>query len=119
MHPGELASHPWWKAKKWVLHISYRLFNRYSELKYNKEGNDKVFGEMFVVSRCGGGGWRRDPRVWALAARHYILYILLFLFLQGKSKIKSFRPSMFALKPEITWTRAGPATRTRTRCPVS
>lgn len=41
---------PWWKAKKWVLHITYRLFSRYSMPKHCKEGNDKAFSDMFVVS---------------------------------------------------------------------
>uniref|UniRef100_A0A7R9YU85 Importin N-terminal domain-containing protein n=1 Tax=Chlamydomonas euryale TaxID=1486919 RepID=A0A7R9YU85_9CHLO len=41
-------SHPWWKAKKWGLHISYRLFHRYSVAKHAKEGNDKAFAERFV-----------------------------------------------------------------------
>lgn len=44
---------PWWKAKKWVLHITYRLFSRYSMPKHCKEGNDKAFSDMFVVSASG------------------------------------------------------------------
>ena len=51
---------PWWKAKKWALHIAYRLFSRYGVTKQCKEGNDKAFSEMFVVrvqeGRGGGGG---------------------------------------------------------------
>lgn len=52
---GEASSgSPWWKAKKWVLHITYRLFSRYSVSKHCKDGNDKAFSEMFVVRR---GRW--------------------------------------------------------------
>eukprot|EP00955_Chlamydomonas_euryale_P063654 358732-Chlamydomonas_euryale.AAC.2 len=52
-------SHPWWKAKKWGLHISYRLFHRYSVAKHAKEGNDKAFAERFVADgrRCIGRAW--------------------------------------------------------------
>jgi hypothetical protein len=28
---------PWWKAKKWALHIAHRLFNRYGDPKLTKD----------------------------------------------------------------------------------
>lgn len=28
---------PWWKAKKWTLHIAHRLFNRYGDPKLVKD----------------------------------------------------------------------------------
>ena len=40
---------PWWKVKKWSLHIAYRLFSRYSVTKHAKEGNDRAYSEMYVV----------------------------------------------------------------------
>ena len=40
----------WWKAKKWVLHITFRLFNRYAQPKHCKDGNDKQFAQMYAVS---------------------------------------------------------------------
>mmetsp|Transcript_35700 Transcript_35700/g.79404 ORF Transcript_35700/g.79404 Transcript_35700/m.79404 type:complete len:941 (+) Transcript_35700:266-3088(+) len=46
--PRDRAAHPWWKAKKWVFHVSYRLINRYGIPKDAKEGNDKTFSEMFA-----------------------------------------------------------------------
>ena len=33
---------PWWKAKKWVYHVSYRLFTRYGEPKKSREGGVDV-----------------------------------------------------------------------------
>ncbi|GLC37117.1 hypothetical protein PLESTB_000981600 [Pleodorina starrii] len=42
---------PWWKAKKWVLHITYRLFNRYGQVKHAREGTEKQFAELYV-SEC-------------------------------------------------------------------
>ena len=45
--PEEAATNPWWKAKKWAMHIAYRLFSRYAVTKYCKEGNDKAFSEMY------------------------------------------------------------------------
>ncbi|GAX74708.1 hypothetical protein CEUSTIGMA_g2156.t1 [Chlamydomonas eustigma] len=38
---------PWWKAKKWALHISHRLFSRYSNAKQSKQGSDSAFSEMY------------------------------------------------------------------------
>lgn len=38
---------PWWKAKKWVLHITNRLFNRYSDTKTCDQGNEAVFAGRF------------------------------------------------------------------------
>jgi hypothetical protein len=42
-------SWPWWKAKKWVLHIAYRLFSRYAVPKACKGGNDKQFATKYKV----------------------------------------------------------------------
>ncbi|MEW5303971.1 MAG: hypothetical protein WDW36_006614 [Sanguina aurantia] len=39
----------WWKAKKWVMNISYRLFNRYGVPKHCKNATDITFAEMFSV----------------------------------------------------------------------
>ncbi|GIL84239.1 hypothetical protein Vretimale_15865 [Volvox reticuliferus] len=41
----------WWKAKKWVLHITYRLFNRYGQPKNCREGTEKQFAELYT-SEC-------------------------------------------------------------------
>ena len=45
----DAKSSPWWKAKKWALHIAYRLFSRYGVTKHCKDGNDKAFSAIFVV----------------------------------------------------------------------
>ncbi|KAK9824621.1 hypothetical protein WJX72_011782 [[Myrmecia] bisecta] len=37
----------WWKVKKWALHISYRLFNRYGDPKLCTAGTDKLFAEKW------------------------------------------------------------------------
>lgn len=41
------ASSPWWKSRKWIFHITYRLYSRYSVPKHCKEGNDRKFSELF------------------------------------------------------------------------
>ncbi|KAG1660790.1 hypothetical protein FOA52_011331 [Chlamydomonas sp. UWO 241] len=48
MEASERANSPWWKAKKWGLHITYRFFNRYSVVKHAREGNDRLFAERFA-----------------------------------------------------------------------
>lgn len=53
MQPANLderAASPWWKSRKWVLHLTYRIFSRYGVPKLCKEGNDRVFSEMWNVS---------------------------------------------------------------------
>ena len=45
--PDETATSPWWKAKKWAMHIAYRLFSRYAVTKHCREGNDRAFSEMY------------------------------------------------------------------------
>uniref|UniRef100_A0A383WBL3 Importin N-terminal domain-containing protein n=1 Tax=Tetradesmus obliquus TaxID=3088 RepID=A0A383WBL3_TETOB len=37
----------WFKALKWVLHITYRLFNRYGEPRLCKPGVDQQFAQLF------------------------------------------------------------------------
>lgn len=37
---------PWWKAKKWVLHITNRLFSRYSDPNICKEGDEHKFATL-------------------------------------------------------------------------
>jgi len=37
---------PWWKVKKWVLHITNRLFSRYSDPNVCKEGDEQAFATM-------------------------------------------------------------------------
>ena len=41
------AGWSWWKAKKWALHITYRLFTRYGDPKASRSGPDGVFITMF------------------------------------------------------------------------
>lgn len=41
------AAWSWWKAKKWVLHITYRLFNRYGDPKATRSGADGQFVKLF------------------------------------------------------------------------
>jgi len=43
----ERPASPWWKSRKWIMSIAYRLLSRYGEPRHCKEGNDKVFGELF------------------------------------------------------------------------
>uniref|UniRef100_A0A7S0V0E3 Importin N-terminal domain-containing protein n=1 Tax=Polytomella parva TaxID=51329 RepID=A0A7S0V0E3_9CHLO len=45
--------HPWWKFKKWVMHISYRLFSRYGMLSTRGEDADseKAFATRYN-SQC-------------------------------------------------------------------
>ena len=45
----ERPASPWWKCRKWIMNIAYRLLSRYGEPKHCKEGNDKKFGELFKV----------------------------------------------------------------------
>ena len=45
--PDARAAWPWWKAKKWVLHITYRLFNRYGDPKAGRSGADGDFIVLF------------------------------------------------------------------------
>ncbi|GFR51385.1 hypothetical protein Agub_g13815, partial [Astrephomene gubernaculifera] len=47
----ERPAAPWWKARKWVLHITYRLFNRYGQPKHCRDGTEKQFGELYA-SEC-------------------------------------------------------------------
>lgn len=45
--PDARAAWPWWKTKKWVLHITYRLFNRYGDPKASRSGADGDFIRLF------------------------------------------------------------------------
>ena len=45
--PEARAGWPWWKAKKWVLHITYRLFSRYGDPKTSRSGADGDFIMLF------------------------------------------------------------------------
>ena len=45
--PDARAAWSWWKAKKWVLHITYRLFNRYGDPKAGRSGADGDFILLF------------------------------------------------------------------------
>lgn len=45
--PDARLAWPWWKAKKWVMHIAYRLFNRYGDPGLCKEPNDVAFAARF------------------------------------------------------------------------
>ncbi|KAL3141839.1 hypothetical protein ABBQ32_004507 [Trebouxia sp. C0010 RCD-2024] len=45
--PDARAAWSWWKAKKWVLHITYRLFNRYGDPKAGRSGADGDFIVLF------------------------------------------------------------------------
>lgn len=39
---------PWWKAMKWALHISHRLFNRYGDPKKCEANSpDAAFATLF------------------------------------------------------------------------
>ena len=39
---------PWWKAKKWMLHISHRLFQRYGDPKLTNPGSpERTFAELY------------------------------------------------------------------------
>ena len=38
----------WWKAKKWVIHITQRLVSRYGDARHCREGIDKAFCQMWV-----------------------------------------------------------------------
>jgi hypothetical protein len=39
---------PWWKAKKWALHIAQRLFARYGDPKHAKEGSpERTFAQLW------------------------------------------------------------------------
>lgn len=50
----ERPNHPWWKTRKWLMNICYRLLSRYGQPKHCKPGNDMVFAEMFKVRQCEG-----------------------------------------------------------------
>ncbi len=45
---ADRAAWSWWKAKKWVLHITHRLFNRYGDPKKCEPGSpDAAFAAQF------------------------------------------------------------------------
>ena len=62
--PSDSDDRPKWvvfKALKWILHITHRIMNRYSEPLTCAEGNDRAFAELFVVRGwwgAEGSGWR-------------------------------------------------------------
>ena len=44
----ERKAWPWWKAKKWMLHISHRLFQRYGDPKLtNPDTPERAFAELW------------------------------------------------------------------------
>lgn len=47
--PGEQDIWVWWKAKKWVLHLTVRFFRYHSRQNLSKEENVH-FTEMYIVS---------------------------------------------------------------------
>jgi len=78
------ASWSWWKAKKWALHISHRLFNRYGDPKHCRDrAVDSAFATQFrdqcslkfleahmaLVGRYAEGKWL-SPRVVNLALQY-------------------------------------------------
>lgn len=45
---AERVAWPWWKTKKWALHIAARLFNRYGEPQVlDKSSQEQAFAEMW------------------------------------------------------------------------
>lgn len=39
---------PWWKAKKWALHIAGRLFSRYGDPKMHADSTaERSFGQLW------------------------------------------------------------------------
>jgi len=56
--PEDRPASPWWKCRKWIMSIAYRVLSRYGEPKHCKDGNDKAFGELFKVREGGEGGAR-------------------------------------------------------------
>lgn len=39
---------PWWKVKKWALHICNRLFSRYGDPKESRSASMKQFAQRFA-----------------------------------------------------------------------
>ena len=38
----------WWKVKKWVLHITHRLFKRYADIKAVNNELEKAFAHLWI-----------------------------------------------------------------------
>ena len=53
---------PWWKAKKWALHIAGRLFSRYGDPKMHADsGPSKAFAQLWKA-HCSSQFHGRAPR---------------------------------------------------------
>jgi hypothetical protein len=44
---------PWWKLKKWVLHVVNRMFSRFGNAKVVKGDHQKAFATMFSKEWAG------------------------------------------------------------------
>ena len=38
----------WWKVKKWVLHVTHRLFKRYADIKAVNNELEKAFAHLWI-----------------------------------------------------------------------
>lgn len=44
----EREANPWWKLRKWVLRISFRLIQRYGDPKIIRTDSSKPFAQLFL-----------------------------------------------------------------------
>lgn len=46
--PADHEKAPWWKLRKWVLRVAFRLFERYGDPKIAKVESSRAFASLFL-----------------------------------------------------------------------
>ncbi len=56
--PEDRVAMPWWKSRKWLLHLTYRMFAHYSNPSTVRRTNAQKFATVWAVSASAGASGR-------------------------------------------------------------
>lgn len=97
--PDARKAWQWWKLKKWVLHIAYRLFSRYGDPKLCRAQGDVAFATRFMAE-CSATFLQAVLQVLStLAQGAYLSPRVVNLLLQYAGQAVSYSHTWKLLKP--------------------
>eukprot|EP00879_Flechtneria_rotunda_P022091 GHRR01023309.1.p1 GENE.GHRR01023309.1~~GHRR01023309.1.p1 ORF type:complete len:1020 (+),score=395.54 GHRR01023309.1:417-3476(+) len=91
----------WFKAIKWVLHIMYRLFNRFGEPRLCSPGADHEFGKLFETHVTSQFLEDQLHVLHQLTTSHYLSPRIVNLALQYLTRAVELKGTYKQLKPQI------------------
>ncbi|KAF8071226.1 SAD2 [Scenedesmus sp. PABB004] len=101
--PGVDERRKWiyFKALKWVLHITYRLFNRYGEPRLCNAGTDQQFAQMFEAHVSSQFLEDQLHVLHPLASGHYLAPRVTNLALQYLTRALELKSTYKQVKPHV------------------